>query len=443
VAEADAAASALLAAEREASESLLPHVVAWNLTRRCNLTCTHCYISAGPWETAEAELDTAECRSVVDQLLAVNPAPMLILSGGEPLVRADLPELASYAAGRGATVVVGTNATALTGARVGMLKQAGVAGVAVSVDSLAAARHDAFRGGARALERTLEALSELRRQRLDFVVQTTATPDNAEEIPALVEWAAAQGAVCFNLYFLVPTGRGANLLDLSAERIEVLLDALVDAERRHRGAMMVRAKCAPHFFRKVHKATPDSPVLSYRTRCPCGIDYCRITPEGKVTPCPYMPAVAGDLRTQSFGEIWSGSEVFAALRGRALGGRCGRCEYRLVCGGCRARAYATSGDYLAEDPSCAYEPSGEQPVVARRSLTYGSAPAAELAWSAEARQRVERIPSFVRGVVMRRVEDFARAHGLTTVTPELLVEIRKAMPVDFSKRRPFFLEDDD
>jgi radical SAM protein with 4Fe4S-binding SPASM domain len=416
--------------------------VAWNLTKRCNLRCTHCYISAGPWETGEAELDGAECRRVVDELLAVNPAPMLILSGGEPLVREDLPDLVAYAAGRGATVVVGTNGTTLTEARVAMLKDAGVSGVAVSVDSLEGARHDGFRGGAHALARTVSGLERLRAHRLDFVVQTTATPENVEEIPALVEWAAAQGAVCFNLYFLVPTGRGADLADLTPERIEALLDVLAEAESRHRGAMMVRAKCAPHFMRRVRETAPDSPMLSYRTRCPCGIDYCRITPDGKVTPCPYMPTVAGDLRRQSFGEIWSGSEVLFALRRRELGGRCGRCEYRLVCGGCRARALATSGDYLAEDPSCSYEPSGDRPLVARPAVAYGSAPATRLAWTPAARERVQRIPSFVRGVVMRRVEDYARARGLDRVTPGLLGEIRRMMPVDFSKRRPFFLKDD-
>jgi radical SAM protein with 4Fe4S-binding SPASM domain len=435
--------SALLEAERDpGGEDFLPHVVAWNLTRRCNLRCTHCYISAGPWRTAAAELETDECFRVVDELLAVNPSPMLILSGGEPLVREDLPELCAYGSRRGATVVVGTNGTALTDARVAMLKDAGVSGVAVSVDSLEDELHDEFRGGRRALERTKDALARLREQRLDFVIQTTATPENAEEIPRLVEWAAAEGAVCFNLYFLVPTGRGAELGLLAPERIETLLDVLVDAESRHRGDMMVRAKCAPHFMRKLHQAVPDSPVLSYRTRCPCGIDYCRITPDGKLTPCPYMPTVAGDLRKRSFGEIWSGSEVFGALRRRELGGRCGRCEYRLVCGGCRARALATSGDYLAEDPSCVYEPSGDRPLVARPAVGYGSAPAAGLAWSEAARERVERIPSFVRGVVMQRVEDFARVRGLRTVTPELLGEIRRQMPIDFSKRRPFFLKDD-
>jgi radical SAM protein with 4Fe4S-binding SPASM domain len=367
---------------------------------------------------------------------------MLILSGGEPLLREDLPDLVAYASGHGATVVVGTNGTALTDARVAALKDAGASGVAVSVDSLEKARHDGFRGGARALERTVAALERLRAHRLDFVVQTTATPDNAAEIPRLVEWAAGQRAVCFNLYFLVPTGRGAHLVDLRSERVESLLATLAEEERRHRGSMMVRAKCAPHFMRHVHQADPESPVLQYRTRCPCGIDYCRITPDGKLTPCPYMPAVAGDLRRRSFGEIWSTSELFAALRRRELSGRCGRCEYRLVCGGCRARALATSGDVLAEDPSCAYEPPAGRPLVARRRVAYGSAPAPSLAWSPAARDRLARIPSFVRAVVVQRVEAFARSRGLAAVTPELLDEIRRAMPIDFSKRRPFFLKGD-
>jgi radical SAM protein with 4Fe4S-binding SPASM domain len=434
--------SALLKAESAEAGELLPHVVAWNLTKRCNLRCSHCYISAGPFETAESELTTAECRRVVDELVALNPSPMLILSGGEPLVRDDLAEIASHAAGRGATVVVGTNGTTLTEPRVAMLKGAGVSGVAVSVDSLDSGTHDQFRGGAHALERTKEALARLREHRIDFVVQTTATPHNAAEVPSLLEWAAAEGAVCFNLYFLVPTGRGVDLLDLEPLRAEALLAELALAESRYRGRMMVRAKCAPHFMRHVQHVDPDSPVLSYRTRCPCGIDYCRITPDGKLTPCPYMPTEAGDLRRQSFGEIWSTSRVFAELRARELGGRCGRCEYRLVCGGCRARALATRGDYLAEDPGCVYEPTGDAPLVARKSLTYGGAAQAALRWSPEASARVARIPSFVRGVVVKRVEEFARSRGLAEVTPDLLGEIRKSMPVDFSRKRPFFLGDE-
>jgi radical SAM protein with 4Fe4S-binding SPASM domain len=260
-------------------------------------------------------------------------------------------------------------------------------------------------------------------------------------VPALLMWAAEQGAVSFNLYFLVPTGRGGQLTDLTAEEYESLLGVLADYERRYRGTMMVRAKCAPHFIRRVYEESPDSPLLDYQTRCPCGIQYCRITPEGTLTPCPYLPTVAGDLKTQSFGEIWNGSTVFQDLRRRELGGKCGRCEYRLICGGCRARAFAATGDYLAADPSCAYEPTGERALIARREVTYGASPRASLAWSPAAEQRLQKIPSFVRGIVVKRIEDFARQRGLATVTPELLAEIRGAMPVDFSKKKPFFLRD--
>jgi len=436
-------ASGVLAERRPAPDGeALPHVVAWNLTRRCNLKCSHCYISAGPGESGAGELDTAACFRVIDQLLEVNPAPMLILSGGEPLLRSDLGEIAAHATRRGATVVVGTNGTLLTDARIAELMAAGVTGVAVSVDSLRPEYHDRFRRGTDALADTTAALQRLRANRLDFIVQTTATKGNAHEVPSLLMWAAEQGAVSFNLYFLVPTGRGGRLTDLTADEYESLLSELAEYERRYRGTMMVRAKCAPHFIRKVYEESPDSTVLNYQTRCPCGIQYCRITPEGALTPCPYMPNVAGDLTRQSFGEIWNGSELFQNLRRRELSGKCGACEYRLICGGCRARAFAATGDYLAADPSCAYEPDGTKALIQRRDVSYGAPARPMLEWSEGATQRLSRIPSFVRGVVVKRIEDYAKKNGIATITPELLSEIRGAMPLDFSNKKPFFLRHD-
>jgi radical SAM protein with 4Fe4S-binding SPASM domain len=230
---------------------------------------------------------------------------------------------------------------------------------------------------------------------------------------------------------------------LSADEYEELLEQLVDLHVEYQGRMLVRAKCAPHFMRLVHRRVPDSPVLNYSTRCPCGVQYCRVTPDGKLTACPYMPLPAGDLRKQSFEEVWNESDLFLALRTAQLGGKCGKCEYRELCGGCRARAYAVEGDFLAADPSCAYEPNEMTPVIEPpRSVTYGMAVSTELDWSAEASQRVQRIPSFVRGVVVRRVEDYARRNGHTEVTLELLREVRSNMPIDFSKRKPFFMGDD-
>ncbi len=406
------------------------------------MECAHCYISAGPREAAAGELDTAECLRIAGEILSVNPSPLLILSGGEPLLRDDLTEIASFAATRGATVVVGTNGTLLSNERIAALKDAGVSGVAVSVDSLRPAYHDRFRHGAGALEETTEALDRLRAHRLDFIIQSTVTRGNRHELEQLVAWSAEQGAVAFNCYFLVPTGRGARLSDLDADGYEAVLATLVDQHARYLGRMMVRAKCAPHFMRLLHRATPDSPVLNYATRCPCGTQYCRITPDGKVTPCPYLPAEAGDLRRQSFGDVWRTSTLFHELRAAALGGKCGRCEYRLLCGGCRARAFALEGDYLAADPSCAYQPAGDAPPIpVQRPVTYGDAARAGLRWTPDAEARVRRIPSFVRGVVVHRLEDYARAQGRDEVTAELLREVRERMPIDFSKRRPFFLDD--
>jgi radical SAM protein with 4Fe4S-binding SPASM domain len=419
----------------------VPHVVAWNLTRRCNLECAHCYISAGPAERASSELDTATCLRIVDELLAVNPAPLLILSGGEPLLRDDLTVIARAAADRGATVVVGTNGTLLTDERIAALKTAGVRGVAVSVDSLRPTYHDNFRHLKGSLADTQAALGRLRAAGLDFIIQTTATKGNRAELGRLVAWAAEQRAVAFNCYFLVPTGRGAGLSDLAPADYEAVLADLARWQGEYRGVMLVRAKCAPHFMRHVHASDPDSPILNYETRCPCGTQYCRITPDGHLTPCPYLPEVAGDLRTRSFGELWRESALFRQLREGGLGGKCGACEYRAMCGGCRARAFAATGDVLAADPSCTYEPRpGAEVIVAERPVSYGAEFPPALRWSPEARARLERIPSFVRGVVTERVEQYARRQGAHEVTIELLGEVRNAMPIDFSKRRPFFAE---
>ncbi|MFN2399957.1 MAG: radical SAM protein [Gemmatimonadaceae bacterium] len=426
-----------------ASGGYVPHVVAWNLTRRCNLECAHCYISAGPSETADGELTTQECLRIAEEIMAMNPAPMFILSGGEPLLRSDLCEIASFASSRGATVVVGTNGTMLTDERIAALKDAGVSGVAVSVDSLDHRHHDNFRHGKGSLAATTEALTRLRAHRLDFIIQTTVTKGNRGELEQLVAWSADRGAVSFNLYFLVATGRGARLSDLGPDDYEAVLAELVRFNRQYLGRMMVRAKCAPHFMRHLYQTAPDSPVLNYETRCPCGTQYCRITPDGKLTPCPYLPAQAGDLRQESFASVWHESQLFRDLRAGQLGGKCGICEYRKICGGCRARAFALEHDYMAADPSCAYEPTGGVPAIERaREITYGMAPARAMRWSAEAEARMQRIPSFVRGVVANRLEEYARGHGLEEVTAEMMSEVRRSMPIDFSKRKPFFLNRD-
>lgn len=421
----------------------IPHVVAWNLTRRCNLECAHCYIAAGPDQGADDDLSTAECFRIADEILAVNPAPMFILSGGEPLLRDDLEAIAEHCATRGATVVVGTNGTLLTDQRIESLMAAGVTGVAVSIESLDPTYHDRFRRGHGSLEATLAAIDRLAEHKLDFVIQTTLTAGNRDELPSLVAWAAERGAVSFNAYFLVTTGRGAGMRALSADDHEVLLAQLADLHVEYLGRMMVRAKCAPAFMRLVHTRAPSSPILQYSTRCPCGVQYCRITPDGGLTACPYLPVTAGNLRESSFVDLWNSAPLFAELRRGTLGGKCGDCGYREMCGGCRARAFATTGDYLASDESCAYEPDGLEAVVTpARLAAYGDASEPAMPWTAEALQRIERVPSFVRGVVTARMENYAREHGHAEITADLMQEVRRSLPVDFSKRLPFFMRND-
>lgn len=261
-------------------------------------------------------------------------------------------------------------------------------------------------------------------------------------MPAIAQWAADHGAVAFNVYFLVETGRGEGMHGLEPAENDAVLRELVELDALYRGRMMVRSKCQPQIMRHV-LAGSDSSLRNYATRCPCGVQYCRITPEGKLTPCPYLPVVAGDLRTQSFHEVWFDSPVLQSLRNQSPGGKCGACEYRNVCGGCRARAFARTGDIHGPDDSCVYEPTGSaevfEPAV---PVTYGSPVTGDMAWDDAARARLQRVPSFVRGVVTARIEQFARERGHQKVTSDLIDEVRRSMPVDFTRRRPFFLGGD-
>ncbi len=435
------AAPATSPATADGTSTYVPHIVAWNLTKRCNLACAHCYISAGSWQATSDELSTEECLRILDEVLDVNPNPMLILTGGEPLLRDDLEVLVERASSQGATVVVGTNGTRLTAERIATLMAAGLKGVAVSVDSLNAGYHDRFRHGSGALSDTLAAVERCRAAKLDFVIQTTVTKGNRHELASLVEWAAEAGAVSFNLYFLVPTGRGDRMRGLSPDENEDVLAELTALESEYRGRMMIRSKCQPQIMRHMLQGDPESPLLNYQTRCPCGVHYVRITPEGKVTPCPYLPEVAGDLMVSSFREIWETSPVLRELREGKLGGRCGKCEYRQVCGGCRARAYAETGDLMGPDDSCAYDPPGDVEVIEPGGqIFYGQSAETELIWSPDAREKLTAIPSFVRGVVMARIEKFAREKGYEHIDTDVMAEVRRTMPVDFSKKLPFFLQ---
>ncbi|QXD15938.1 radical SAM protein [Rhodocaloribacter litoris] len=380
-----------------------PSLISWNLTRRCNLRCPHCYLSAG--EAEADELSTDECLALLDELAALG-TEMLILTGGEPLLRRDIYEIARKASALGMWVVMGTNGVLVNDHVARKMVDCGVRGVGISLDALDPEKHDRFRGGPDAWKHSVRALEICRRHGLEVLVQTTVMEMNYDEIPALLDFAREKGAWSFNVYFLVQTGRGQALNDLSPERTEALLTRLVELQDRYR-PMLVRAKCAPQ-FKQIAYAMGRGGLES--GGCMAGTAYCRITPGGDVTPCPYMTVVAGNLRERSFTEIWQTSPVFADLRDRSrLQGRCGACEFNALCGGCRCRAYAATGDYLAEDPACTYRPTGR--------------PLAEppLDWSDNARARLERIPiAFIRDKVRRGVEAFARRHGLPRITHDVM-----------------------
>jgi radical SAM protein with 4Fe4S-binding SPASM domain len=302
----------------------------------------------------------------------------------------------------------------------------------------------------------------LRDAGLDFSLHMSVTDWNVEEIPAMIDLAQELDARVLNFFFLVRTGRGANLTDIPAAQYETILTALARAqgvgssERPPAsaftkqedpwslpvgvaGRLLIRAKCAPHFRRIIWELDPTSPLLQNYAHgsCPAGKYYCRITPEGDVTPCPYMPVTAGNLRQTSFAALWQHASVFDDLRDPHLGGRCGTCEFSKICGGCRCRAYATSGDYLAEDPACAYQPGqhGGTVIDLPASQTFGIEVTQELQWDEAARARLKAIPSFARGMVIKGVEAYARSQGYQVITPALLTEIRQTWGARFRPKR--------
>jgi radical SAM protein with 4Fe4S-binding SPASM domain len=434
--------------------------VSWNLTQRCNLECAHCYMSAFAGADTRGELSTDECRRVIDEIAAVNPNVFLILTGGEPLLRKDIFDVAGYAAEKKFTVVFGTNGVLLREREAKLMRERGVLGASISLDSTEPEKHDRFRHLPGSWDAAVRATKVLTDAGLDFSLHMSVTDWNVHEVPAMIDLAKALGAKVLNFFFLVRTGRGRDLTDIDAAAYERILTYLAKAQGVGQGpppfvqqmlgaigmgkppafedpwstpvgrsdGLLIRAKCAPHFRRIIYEINPNSALLRNYAHgsCPAGKYYCRITPEGDVTPCPYMPVAAGNLRSSSFGDLWRGAGVFDDLRDPKLGGRCGACEFSKVCGGCRCRAYATYGDYLAEDPACGYQPGahGGQVIELPASMTFGLPVAPELQWQEAARTRLDAIPSFARGMVVKAVEAYARGRGETVITPELLADVR-------------------
>jgi radical SAM protein with 4Fe4S-binding SPASM domain len=348
-----------------------PFLVVWNYTDACNLRCKHCYQEAA--KPAPDELSTEERLMVIDQLYEAGVAS-LAFSGGEPLMRSDFFNVAKQAADRGIYVSLATNGTMVTEQTAEKLKASGVRYVEVSLDGATPQTHDTFRG-ASCFDRTVEGIRHLVRSGVYTCIATTATKHNIDEIPQIIELAKDLGVPRIIVFNFIPTGRGDEIrnLDLTPSERERLLiglytelvkgevQTLSTAPQYARVCLQQSIVDHRDFLAPTHFAAVDFHGRSKRLGefiggCGAGRLYCAIQPNGLVTPCVFMPIIVGDLRRQSLREIWFHSKVLDDLRDRErLKGRCGRCQYKYICGGCRARAYAYHGDYLMPDPGCIRE----------------------------------------------------------------------------------------
>lgn len=340
-----------------------PRLVAWELTNACNLACIHCRASAIK-EPLPDELSTTEAKHFVDELAEYKP--IIILTGGEPLLRADVYDIAKYATGRGLRVVLATNGTLLTPDIARRLKEAGIQRVSISIDGAAAQTHDTFRGEPGAFEGALRGIEILKNEGISFQVNTTITRRNLAEISGIYDLAIELGASALHIFLLVPTGRGEEIEteEIPPDEYERVLNWFYDKSKDSR--LQLKATCAPHYFRIMRqraraegiRITRETHGFEAMTKgCLGGSAFCFVSSKGDVYPCGYLPALAGNIRQRPFKMIWEKSKVFDDLRDPGkLKGKCASCEYRTVCGGCRARAYAATGDYLEEEPYCVYVP---------------------------------------------------------------------------------------
>ena len=365
----------------------LPQLIAIETTRRCNLHCIHCRALAGE-ESVPGELSTSEITGLLDEIAARDIRPMVILTGGEPLLREDIYDIARHGSELGFTMTIAPNGTLLDGEAARRLVEAGIRHVAVSLDAASPEVHDAFRDMPGAFDGVMKGIAAAREAGLPFQINTSVTAFNVDELPKVHELAKALGASAHHIFMLVRVGRGRQLdAELSPARQERVLQWL--AERHREGLIRVRATCAPHYVRILTQRAekggkrgqepfvrstleglqakgscplfppdPSSAPAASTRGCLAGRRFVFISSTGGVQPCGYLDIDCGNIRDGGFWKVWDTSSVLHDLRDDVnLRGKCGICDYRECCGGCRARAYAATGDYLAEEPACLYRPT--------------------------------------------------------------------------------------
>jgi AdoMet-dependent heme synthase len=328
-------------------------IISWNTTRQCNQYCKHCYRAAGA-EPDPNELSTAEGKGLLEEIAKAG-FKIMVLSGGEPLMREDIYELCAHGTHQGLRVVLGTNGTLITPEVVRKLKEAGVARVGISLDDIDPAVHDEWRQMPGAWEASVQGMKYCKEGGLPFQIHTTVTERNEKIITDMTDLAVELGAAGHHIFFLVPVGRGAGIEaeSLKAKQYELLLNRILEKQRDVE--IELKPTCAPQFMRIAkRKGIP----MRYTKGCLAGTSYCVIIPNGDVQPCPYLQLKVGNVRETPFSEIWANNPIFNEFRTQKPSGRCRDCDCESICGGCRARAYYYSdGDYMAEEPWCLYRPS--------------------------------------------------------------------------------------
>lgn len=324
-------------------------IISWNTTQACNLRCVHCYRDAGTKRMDE--LTTEQGKKLLSEMADAG-FKIIILSGGEPLMRPDIYELIAHARSVGTRPVLGTNGVLITPDVAKRLKEAGLAVAGISLDSCNPVKHNQFRQSDTAWESTVAGIKACKEAELKFQIHTTVMDWNEPEITDITDFAVKMGAIAHHVFFLVPTGRGKEIENttLKTEQYESLLTRIL--AKQATVPIELKPTCAPQFMRI---AKQQNISMRFTRGCLAGTAYCVITPSGDVQPCPYLPIKVGNVKETPFDEIWETSSVFDELRHESLKGGCGKCGYDKICGGCRARAYYYSnGDYLAEEPWCEY-----------------------------------------------------------------------------------------
>ncbi|MFH1372051.1 MAG: radical SAM protein [Planctomycetota bacterium] len=342
-------------ARRTTNDGLKPRLIAFELTRRCRYHCKHCRANAGP--EGVSELTTQQCKKIISSIARFSK-PVLIITGGEPMERPDLYEIIKYAKDRKLRVVMATCGYMLNDESIKKLKKAGVSALSFSIDGASAETHDGFRQSPGAFETALKGAELARKAKMPFQINTTLSKLNAGEVIGIAELAKRLDAICLNAFMLVPTGRAEELEDAVLDPIqyEALLNELLRVKLRSN--IDVRVTCGPSFSRICQQAKAKG-LTAESKGCMGGRGFGFISFKGDVQTCGFLDISAGNLVENgfNFSKIWLKSPFLNEIRDVSLlKGKCGDCEYVGSCGGCKARAMAIHGDYLAGDPVCGYMP---------------------------------------------------------------------------------------